>query len=162
MNLATFTAKLDVLADTLQEFPKLPARELFDRSVQREIEQSNRRMFQTRGKSVSGRWGSYRGYYSHPLPKNPGETYWLVDKDYSNPNWLRTSLVELRHPKAEVVYRGGRNYRRILWGSKVPYADYVHTRYGIIFALDREAQQRIPIILIRQLKRRLEVAWGAL
>lgn len=160
MGLAEFTASLEALADAIQEFPKLPARELFDREVQREIERSNRRMFQTRGKSISGMWGSYSGYYPHPLPKNPRETYWLIDKDYSSRNHLRTSLVELRHPKAEVVYRGGKGYRRILWGSKVPYADKVHVQYGIIFALDREARQRIPVIIVRQLMRRLETAWG--
>ena len=155
MSLSDFAGRLIRVADAIEEFPRLPARDLFDRIIQVEIERSNQRMFRTRGKSIQEKWGSYGGKHDHPLPKDKGETYWLIDKDYYNRGHLRTSLVDLRSNVALVKYQGGRNYRRIVWSSKTPYADYVNRRYGHIYGLDREARTRIRILILAKLYTRI-------
>lgn len=160
MNINEFAERLIVTADAMEAFPRLPSREIFDRIVHVEIERSNGRMFRTRGKSIQGSWGTYAAKHHHPLPKDPGETYWLIDKDYYSRGHLRTSLIDLRSKVALVKYQGGRNYRRIIWSSKVPYADNVNRRYGHIYGLDKEARKRIQMIIMAKLYARISRAFN--
>ena len=52
MSLSDFADRVIRVAEAIEEFPRLPARDLFDRIIQVEIERSNQRMFRTRGKSI--------------------------------------------------------------------------------------------------------------
>ena len=145
--LLAYAARLRVFAARIESLTTLKARDLFDAPTLRLIERNNEDVFDTRGRSIRAPWGSYKRKRDHPLPKDAGTRYWLVDKDYFTKAHLRASLTNFRSRDADLRFANqGNQYRlrRIVsWSSKVPYAQYVNRKYGKIFGLSESFKRRI-------------------
>lgn len=145
--LDAYAARLRIIAGRLNSLATVKARDLFDAPTLRLIERNNAEIFDTKGRSIGAKWGSYKRKRRHPLPKGKGERYWLVDKDYFSKSHLRSSLTNFKSRDADLTFKNqGNQYRlkRIVsWSSRVEYAQYVNRQYGKIFGLSPSFKRRI-------------------
>lgn len=140
---------LEALAERLIDLEGAGTRQLVSEQAIEAIRESNAEIWRSKGRAIGQPWGSYRRKHKHPLRKNRGDQYWLIDEDYFNRDGLRSSLVQLgRSPHSRLLYFA--DY--IEWFSTLPYAARVNREFGTIYGITARGRANIRRAMYKRLR----------
>jgi hypothetical protein len=151
-SIAQLAGDLEALAERLIDLEGAGSRDLVTEPAIEAIRESNAEIWRTKGRALGQPWGSYSRRYEHPLQKNRGDQYWLIDEDYFTRDGLRSSLVQLgRSSNSRLLFF--RDY--VEWFSTIFYAARVNQRYGTIYGITPRGRAGIRRAMVARLREML-------